>query len=116
MKYQRGMALSSLIFWGIIVAIGAILAMNVIPSTLEYYKVLKDTKAAVNKVGPEATVADVRKAFDNFANIDSLDFKAEQLDITKENGRIIASFDYEKRIPLFANVSLVIRYKGSSAE
>ena len=116
MKYQRGVALSGLIFWGIIIALVAILGMKVAPTTIEYYKVLKDAKATVNKVGPDATVAEVRKTFDNFANIDSLDFKAEQLDISKDSGKIVASFDYDKRIPLFANVSLVINYKGSTAE
>jgi Domain of unknown function (DUF4845) len=116
MKYQRGVALSGLIFWGIVVALVAILGMKVAPTTIEYYKVLKDAKATVNKVGPDATVAEVRKTFDNFANIDSLDFKAEQLDISKDGGKIVASFDYDKKIPLFANVSLVINYKGSTAE
>ena len=116
MKYQRGVALSGLIFWGIVIALVAILGMKVAPTTIEYYKVLKDAKATVNKVGPDATVAEVRKTFDNFANIDSLDFKAEQLDISKDGGKIVASFDYDKKIPLFANVSLVINYKGSTAE
>lgn len=115
MKHQRGLALSGLIFWGIIIALVAILGMKVAPTTIEYYKVLKDAKATVNKVGPDATVAEVRRTFDNFANIDSLDFKAEQLDVSKEGGKIVASFDYDKRIPLFANVSLVINYKGSTA-
>jgi hypothetical protein len=116
MKHQRGVALSGLIFWGIVIALVAILGMKVAPTTIEYYKVLKDAKATVNKVGPDATVAEVRKTFDNFANIDSLDFKAEQLDISKDSGKIVASFDYDKKIPLFANVSLVINYKGSTAE
>lgn len=116
MKYQRGVALSGLIFWGIIFALAALLIMKVVPTTIEYYKVLKDARASVAKVGPDATVADVRKTFDNFANIDSLDFKSEQLDISKDGGKIVASFDYDKRIPLFANVSLVINYKGSTAE
>jgi hypothetical protein len=115
MKYQHGVALSGLIFWGIIIALVAILGMKVAPTTIEYYKVLKDAKATVNKVGPDATVAQVRRTFDDFANIDSLDFKAEQLDVSKEGGKIVASFDYDKRIPLFANVSLVINYKGSTA-
>ena len=112
MKHQRGLALSQLIFWGIIIALVAVLGMKVVPTTVEYYKILKDAKASVNKVGPEATVADVRKTFDNYAKIEHLEFKASQLEIFKENGRIIASFDYEKRIPLFANVSLLIRYQG----
>ena len=116
MKYQRGVALSGLIFWGVIFAFAALLIMKVVPTTIEYYKVLKDARASVAKVGPDATVADVRKTFDNFANIDSLDFKSEQLDISKDGGKIVASFDYDKRIPLFANVSLVINYKGSTAE
>jgi hypothetical protein len=116
MKYQRGVALSGLIFWGIVFALVAILGMKVVPTTVEYYKILKDAKATVNKVGPEATVAEVRRTFDNFANIDSLDFKAEQLDVSKDGGKIVASFDYDKKIPLFANVSLVINYKGSTAE
>ena len=116
MKYQRGVALSGLIFWGVIIALAAVVIMKVVPTTIEYYKVLKDAKASVNKVGPDATVADVRKTFDNFANIDSLDFKSEQLDVSKDGGKIVASFDYDKKIPLFANVSLVINYKGSTAD
>lgn len=116
MKYQRGVALSGLIFWGVVITLVAVLGMKVVPTTIEYYKILKDIKATVNKVGPDATVADVRRTFDNFANIDQLDFKPEQLDVSKERGKIVVSFDYDKRIPLFGNVSLVINYKGSTAD
>lgn len=116
MKHQRGVALSGLIFWGVVITLVAVLGMKVVPTTVEYYKILKDIKATVNKVGPEATVADVRRTFDNFANIDQLDFKPEQLDVSKERGKIVVSFDYDKRIPLFGNVSLVINYKGSTAD
>ena len=63
MKHQRGVALSGLIFWGVVIAMVAVLGMKVVPTTIEYYKILKDAKASVNKVGPEATVADVRKTF-----------------------------------------------------
>jgi hypothetical protein len=116
MKHQRGVALSGLIFWGIVITLVAVLGMKVAPTTIEYYKILKDIKATVAKVGPDATVADVRKTFDNFANIDQLDFRPEQLDVSKEKGKIVISFDYDKRIPLFGNVSLVINYRGSTAE
>ena len=116
MKHQRGVALSGLIFWGVVITLVAVLGMKVAPTTVEYYKILKDIKATANKVGPDATVADVRKTFDNFANIDQLDFKPEQLDVSKDQGKIVIAFDYDKRIPLFGNVSLVINYKGSTAE
>jgi hypothetical protein len=114
MKYQRGVALSGLIFWGIVIAMVAVLGMKVAPTAIEYYKVLKDCKAVVAKSGPDSTVADVRKAFDRFAEIDYLNFDSKQLDISKDNGRIVIEFAYEKRIPLFWNVSLLIEYKGST--
>jgi hypothetical protein len=116
MKSQRGVALSGLLFWSIVLVLVAVLGMKVAPTTIEYYKIKKDCKATVAQVGKEATVADVKKAFDRFAEIDMLEFKADQLDISKDGGQIVISFAYEKRIPLFANVSLVIDYQGSTLE
>jgi hypothetical protein len=115
MRYQRGVALSGLIFWGFVFAMVAVLGMKVAPTAIEYYKILKDSKAVVGQVQETASVAEVKAAFNKFAEVDHLDFKADQLDISKENGKIVISFEYEKRIPLFYNVSLLIDYKGSTA-
>lgn len=115
MKNQRGVALSGLLFWSIVLVLVAVLGMKVLPTYIEYTKILKDAKATVGKSGPESTVADVRSTFDRFADIDALDFKSSQLDISKDGGRIVIEFAYEKRIPLFWNVSLLIDYKGSTA-
>lgn len=116
MKYQRGVALSGLIFWGIVISIVAVFGMKVLPTTIEYYKILKDIKVVSAQAAPDATVADIRNAFNKFADIDYLDFKGNQLDISKDKGKIVIEFAYEKRIPLFMNVSLLIDYKGSTAE
>src|SRR5664279_3904903 len=115
MKNQRGVALSGLLFWSIVLILVAVLTMKVTPTFIEYQKILKDIKATAAKAGPDSTVADVRKSFDKFADVDALDFKSSQLDISKDGGRIVIEFAYEKRIPLFWNVSLVIDYKGSTA-
>lgn len=113
-KHQRGLTLSGLLVWGVFLVVVAVFGMKVVPTYIEYYKIQKDSKAAVAQVGPEATVADVRKAFDRFAEIDMLEFSSSQLEISKDNGKIVVEFAYEKRIPLFANVSLVIDYQGST--
>jgi hypothetical protein len=52
MKYQRGVALSGLIFWGVIFFLVAVLGMKVAPTTIEYYKILKNTKAVVGQIPP----------------------------------------------------------------
>ncbi len=116
-KHQRGVALSGLIFWGIVIALVAVLGMKVAPTAIEYYKIVKDTKAVAAQAGPESTVADIRKSFDKFAEVDHLtDFNSSQLEISKDGGKVVIEFAYEKRIPLFANISLLIDYQGSSAK
>jgi len=114
MKQQRGVALTGLILWGIVLALVAVLGMKVAPTAIEYFKIKKSAQGALGKVGPEATVGDVRAAFDRFAEIDMLDFHGADLDVSKEGGRIVIDFAYDKKIPLFANVSLLIEYKGSA--
>jgi hypothetical protein len=115
MKNQRGVALSGLLFWGFVIAITAVLAMKVAPTAIEYFKILKDAKAVVAQAADTASVAEVKASFNKYAEVDHLAFSADQLDISKENGKIIISFEYEKRIPLFYNFSLLIDYKGSTA-
>ncbi|MBL8429656.1 MAG: DUF4845 domain-containing protein [Dechloromonas sp.] len=115
MKHQRGVALSGLLFWGVVLSLVSVLGMKVAPTFIEYQKILKDIKATAAKAAPDSTVADIRKSFDKFADVDALDFKSNQLDISKDGGRIVIEFAYEKRIHLFWNVSLLIDYKGSSA-
>ena len=115
MKKQRGVALSGLLFWSVILVLVAVLGMKVLPTYIEYTKILKDAKATISKVGPESTVTDVRRTFGKFAEIDMLDFKSSDLEVTKDGGKIVIEFGYEKRIPLFWNVSLLIDYKGSTA-
>lgn len=115
MKSQRGVALSGLLFWSFVIAMVSVLGLKIAPTAIEYYKILKDCKAVVAQVAETATVSEVKASFNKFAEIDHLAFTADQLDISKENGKIVISFEYEKRIPLFYNVSILIDYKGSTA-
>ena len=115
MKNQRGVALSGLLFWGIVLVVVSVLGMKVAPTYLEYYKILKDAKATAEKAGHDSTVSDIRKSFDKFAEVDHLDFRSSQLDISNDGGKVVIEFAYEKRIHLFWNVSLIIDYQGSTA-
>jgi len=115
MSDQRGVALSGLLFWGFVLIMVSVLGMKVTPTAIEYFKTLKDAKAVVAQVGPGATVADVKQAYRKYAEIDQLELPAEQLEISKEGNQVVISFAYEKRIHLFANVSLLIEYQGSTA-
>ncbi|WP_415034579.1 DUF4845 domain-containing protein [Azonexus sp.] len=117
MKKQQGVALSGLLMWSFILVIGAIFGMKIVPATIEYFKIKKAAESVVAKAGSNATVPELRAAFDRQMQIDNLEFSSKDLDIHKNTrGAVVISVDYEKRIPLFANVSLVIDYKASTAE
>jgi hypothetical protein len=94
----------------------AIVGMKVVPAYIEYFAI-KKAVTAITESGQlrNATVADVRKAFEARQIIDYFEAVGPQdLEITKEGNEVVIAFAYEKRIPLFSNVSLVIDFAGSS--
>lgn len=115
MNRQRGLTLTGMILWCIVIALVVITGMRVVPSATEYYKILKDVKAVAGSSAGK-TVPEIRKAFDRYADVDHVkDITSADLEISKDGNGVVISFSYEKRIPLFANVSLLIDYQGSSS-
>jgi len=94
----------------------AIIGMKLVPAYIEYFTI-KKAVAAITESGElrNATVADVRKAFDRRANVDDITvIKPADLEITKDGNDIVVGFAYEKKIPLFYNISVLIDFAGSS--
>jgi uncharacterized membrane protein YhiD involved in acid resistance len=115
-RKQTGVSLSGLLVAAVILAVVALFGMKVFPEVVEYLQIAKAVKSIANDPGAKS-VADVRKAFDRAATIDNItSITPQDLDITKEGGDIVISFAYEKRVPLFGNVSLLIDFEGSSKE
>jgi hypothetical protein len=114
-KKQRGVALSGVLVWGFIISLVAVLAMKVVPEYVTYFKILKDVKAvALNSSGK--TVPEIRASFAKYMEVEHVStITPADLDISKEGNTIVIAFAYEKRIPLFYNVSLLIDFEGSSA-
>ena len=70
----------------------------------------------VGMPSPGKTVAEIRAMYGKYAEVDHTQtVSPADLDISKEGGEVVIAFAYEKRIPLFANVSLVIEFEGSSS-
>ena len=116
MKRQRGMGFAGVLVILVGIIFLAIIGMKMVPAYLEYFAI-KKAVAAITQGGQlrNATVADVRKAFELRQAVD--DFTSvgpKDLEITKDGNEIVIAFAYEKRIPLFYNISLLIDFAGSS--
>jgi len=115
MRQQRGIALSGLLFWGIVIALVAVLGMKVTPEYMDYFKIQKSVKAVAAEANGK-TLTEIRAAYEKYASVNQIStVKSTDLDISKDGNEIVIAFEYEKRIPLFWNVSLLIDFQGSSS-
>lgn len=111
---QRGVTLLGLVFWAVVISMSALLAMRVLPTVNEFATI----KRVVTKIAVEggSTVSEIRAAFERAKSIEYAiqSISGKDLDISKENDRVVVSFAYDKEIELFGPVSLLIKYRGRS--
>ena len=114
LRRQRGITLIGLLAWAIVVGFVGYLAVRVLPTVTEFYTI----QGAVNRLAasPANTVPEIRTAFNKQLQIDQTisSVTAKDLDITKENDRVVISFAYEKEIEIAGPVFLLIKYAGRS--
>lgn len=109
------MALSGLLFWGIVIALVAVLGIKVTPEYLTYFKIVKATKAVAASSSGK-TVPEIRASFAKYMEVEHVQTIAPaDLDISKEGNAIVIGFAYERRIPLVYNISLLIEFEGSAS-
>jgi len=105
------MSLFSLIFVGAVLAITGVVVAQVVPTAIEYQAV----KKAARKSSEGNTVAEVRTIFDKAASIDNItSISGKDIEVTKENDKVIVSFEYQREIHLAGPAYLTLKYAGSS--
>lgn len=115
-RKQLGFSLGALMVGAFVFIILALLGMKVAPSYLEFFTIKKAVVAlSAEKRG--ASPNDIRKAFDQRAQVDDIStIKGSDLEITKEGNEIVINAAYRKEIPLFRNIGLHIDFAASSKE
>ena len=116
MKTQRGMGFAGVLVLLIAIVFVAIIGMKLAPAYIEYFTIKKAVSGIVESGElRNATVADARRAFDRRAVVDDItSIEGKDLEVTKDGNEIVLGFAYEKRIPLFYNVSVLIDFQGST--
>ena len=115
-RAQRGISLFGLLFWAIAIGFVGYIAVVVFPTVNEYFTI----KRAVDKIAAEApaTVPEVRAAFERQRAIEYAisSISGNDLEVTKENDRLVIGFAYEKEIPFVGPVYLLLKYEGRSGQ
>ncbi len=113
-REQTGVTLIGLMFWAVLVASIALVALKVLPTLNEYFTIQR----AVNKIATSGgtSVPEIRAAFERQKQIEYsiTSISGKDLEVTKESDRLVVKFGYDKEIELVEPVYLVIKYRGRS--
>lgn len=112
LQSQRGVSMLGILLICTVIVLAAIGALKIVPAYMEYGTIKK--AVAGSKDGAK-TVADVQRNFERRAQVDDISaITSKDLEITKEGNNIVVSFKYDKKIPMFQNLSVLLEFSGSS--
>jgi hypothetical protein len=111
---QRGLTLFGLMFWAVLIGFVGYLAVRILPTLNEFFTIQR----AVDKIAASspATVVEARTAFDRQRDVEYsiTAISGRDLEITKENERVVIRFAYNKEVPVAGPVYVLIKYEGRS--
>ena len=116
LQKQKGISLSGLLVWSVILIFIAISGLRVAPAYIEYSTIQKNLTAIVKDTNSQnMDLNQIRLSFNKRAQIDNIkSVNGQDIKINKENGRIVLSTEYTIKIPLIANLSLNIDFEAIS--
>ncbi|MCG7756731.1 MAG: DUF4845 domain-containing protein [Nitrosomonas sp.] len=113
---QRGISLSGLLVWAVILILVSISGLKVAPAYIEFSSIKRNLAAIVKDIDTQTTSpSQIKILFDKRTQIDNIkSINGQDIKINKENGRIVLSANYVVQIPLVSNISLQIDFQASS--
>lgn len=114
-KHQQGLSLIGLLIVGGLLAFALLLAFRSVPAVTEYMAIQRVIKAVADEGNQGGTMADLRRSFDRRANIDDIStITGRDLDIYKQGGMVVIEAEYERRVPIAGNVSLLFEFHATT--
>ncbi len=111
MNKQSGMSFFGFIIVAIVLAALAITGFRLVPVYQEYFGI----KSAITRIARESagmSPAAIRESFSKSAQISSItDVEPKDLQIIQTGGATRIVVEYEKVVPLVANISLLINFE-----
>lgn len=115
---QKGISLFGMFFIAMGLVFISLVVMKVIPAYIEYMSIGKVMKAiAADPAMQDAKPSQIRESYSRRSGIDNItSVKAEDLDISRDNGKLTISAKYHVEKPLFDNIGLYIDFAPTTAE
>jgi len=116
-KQQRGLSFSGFIIGAILLVFLAIFGLKLVPAYMQSAEIKNIfVTIAHDPDMQKASIHDIKSSFDRRASIDAITaIHSDDIDIsTGDDGRPQLSASYSVKVPLFANLSLIIEFNPTS--
>lgn len=116
-KRQSGLSLISVLIVGGLAVFVLLIGFRTVPAVNEFMAVQRIIRILAEEGSNGKPVIELRREFDRRREVDDIESVAGvDLDISKDGERTVIEADYERRVPVAGNVSLLIEFHASSAE
>ncbi|HQZ01607.1 MAG TPA: DUF4845 domain-containing protein [Thauera sp.] len=114
-KRQYGLSLVGALLIGILGAFVLLMAFRAVPAVTEYLAIERIVGVLAVEGDNGASATELRRSFDRRGEIDNISsVTGADLDIVKDENQTVIEIDYERTVPMVANVSLLIAFQVSS--
>lgn len=116
MRKQRGITLTGFLVFAFLAVAALMLGFKIGPSYAEFYTIQKIFRVMAAEPGLQAaTRGEINSAFNNRATIENIKVIGyDDLEVSKDSGRLVISASYSVKVPLFHNLSACMDFKPSS--
>ncbi len=113
---QRGVSLSGLLIWSVLLILAAISGMKVIPAYVQDAEIKNILSTIANDSEMQgAQSKDIRESFSKRAMMNNINVvTANDIEIVKDARGLSLNISYQVKIPLVGNASLLLEFNPSS--
>ncbi|MDO9101096.1 MAG: DUF4845 domain-containing protein [Candidatus Nitrotoga sp.] len=113
---QRGVSLSGLLVWSVLLILAAIGGMKVIPAYVQDAEIRSILSTIANDPEMQGVQSkDIRESFSKRAMMNNINVvAANDIEIVKDTRGLSLSISYQVKIPLVGNASLLLEFNPSS--
>lgn len=114
---QRGISFIGLIMAATGIILIAILGLKVVPPYIHSFQIAQILKTISSDPAMQnASIKEIRESYTKRAGINYItDISADELEIAKDGAYLTLSVSYSVRIPLVANITLLLEFNPSSS-
>src|SRR4030067_2837409 len=113
---QRGLSFGGFIVGAFLLVLASITGLKLIPAYMQNAQINSVfTTISHDPDMQKASPREIRNSFDKRASIDAITaIKADEIENASEGGNLMLSASYSVKVPLIANISLLLEFNPSS--